>query len=163
MTTIGRSHGISSDQFAGFTPFYIEIPMLPLQLSPLPPATRTTFCGNQLRIHCVTSLVIIPTLHFTSTMTLSPHSLLLPARMMTLRCPPLPSPVPMRLPRPYQPHFMSSTASPMCHCLTNSNPFIKKSLKACTFPLPHQMQPPVVQYRTLSPQSYRCPTPLPDL
>ncbi|KAH9022191.1 hypothetical protein EDB84DRAFT_1511032 [Lactarius hengduanensis] len=100
--------------------------MLPLHVSPPSLATWTT---------------ILP-----------PRPLLALARMMTLHCHLLPLPVPMRLPRPYQPHFMSSTASPMCHCPTTSTPFLRHPSKARTFPLPHRIQPPLL---------YQCPTPPP--
>ncbi|KAH9017484.1 hypothetical protein EDB83DRAFT_186831 [Lactarius deliciosus] len=82
--------------------------------------------------------------------------------MMTLLCHLLSLPIPMRLPRPYQPHFTPSTASPMYHCLTTSTPFIRQPSKASAFPLSPRIQPPVMQYRILSPQLYHCPTPLPQ-
>src|SRR6266702_3945452 len=111
----------------------------------------TGSCWGHLRIHCVTSLAIIRSQHLTFTTTLPPQRSFALSCMIALYRSLLPFPAPIRLPRPYLPHFASTKASRMCHRLTTSAPFRQPS-KASAFLLPHQIQPPLVQYETLSPQ-----------
>src|SRR6266571_4048727 len=135
----------SSDRSVTFTSHYIRILMLPQQDSPPPLAIGTGCCFTQPRIQCATSLAIFTT-------TLPPQPLFVLSYTITLRCPLLPLPVPMRLPRPYLPYFMSSKASRMCHGLTASTLPIRQPSKASAFLLPHKIEPPLVQYGTLSTQ-----------
>src|SRR6266702_2115628 len=138
-----RARGIPSDIFARFTSPYIKIPIL-FQDSP-PLTIGITLCTGRPCIQCATSLAI-------STTTLPPQPLLALSYLIMLRLVLLPLPVPIRFPLPHLPHFMSTKASRPCHRLTTPTRLIREPPIASAFLLPHQIQPPPVQYEKLSPQ-----------
>ncbi|KAH9011957.1 hypothetical protein EDB83DRAFT_2447472 [Lactarius deliciosus] len=138
-TTIGRWCPGSSNRSATFTYLYIRTPILRQHASP-PPYTIGRFCFCHRR---ATSLAIL--------ITLPPNLLALSCMIIPRWSPPLP--VPMHLPRPYPPHFVTtSKASRMCRHLTPSTPLIRQLSKASAFMLPHQLRSLLALYRTLSTQ-----------
>src|SRR6266702_3439174 len=136
-----RARGIPSDIFARFTSPYIKIPILFQDSLTI----GITLCTGHPCIQCATSLAI-------STTTLPPQPLLALSCLIMLRLVLLPLPVPIRFPLPHLPHFMSTKASRLCHRFTTPTRLIREPPKVSAFLLPHQLQPPPVQYEKLSPQ-----------
>ncbi|KAH9022189.1 hypothetical protein EDB84DRAFT_1511020 [Lactarius hengduanensis] len=142
ITAMRRLRGLPLDRSATFTLRYIKTSIVHHHGSPPPWAMGITFCGNRPRIQYATSLAI-----FTATLPPRPQALFAPLCQFLL-----PFPVPMYL-HSYLPHFMSTKASRRYRRLTTSTPgpLIRQPSKAPEFPPPHQVQPPLVQYWTLSP------------
>ncbi|KAH8989751.1 hypothetical protein EDB92DRAFT_1867526 [Lactarius akahatsu] len=141
ITAIRRLHGLPLDRSATFTSRYIKTSIVHHHGPPPPWAMGITFCGNRPRIQYATSLAI-----FTATVPPRPQVLFAPLGQSLL-----PLSVPMYLLHPYLPHFMSTKASRRCRRLTTSTPLIRQPSKAPEFPSPHRIEPPLVQYWTLSP------------
>ncbi|KAH8987027.1 hypothetical protein EDB92DRAFT_1877383 [Lactarius akahatsu] len=138
--TIRRWHLLSSDRFAIFTYLCIKIPILPQHGSPPPRAIGMTLWISHPRIQCAQSLATLTSL--------APSLLALSCMIMPHWS--LPFPVPLCLPCLCLPHFVSSKASRIHNRSTTSNPLINHLSKVSAFLFPHQLRPPLAQYRTLS-------------